>query len=72
MIDRASAIRDVCADHGVDIKTAALRFPLRHAAVKLVLTGARTPDEIRENVAAFSEAIPDELWDELRSIGLLR
>jgi D-threo-aldose 1-dehydrogenase len=72
VIERAIAIRDVCGDHGVDVKTAALRFPLMHPAVTTVLTGARTPDEIRANVECFGRDVPSELWDELRSIGLMR
>jgi D-threo-aldose 1-dehydrogenase len=65
LIDRARAIEAACARHGVPLRAAAARFPLRHPAVAAVLIGARTPQEITEAVALRSLAIPDALWDAL-------
>jgi D-threo-aldose 1-dehydrogenase len=36
-----------------------------------VLTGARSVEELRENVASFERPIPVELWTALRDKGLL-
>ena len=36
-----------------------------------VLTGVRSVDELRANVADFERPIPSALWDDLRSEGLL-
>jgi D-threo-aldose 1-dehydrogenase len=36
-----------------------------------VLTGARSADELRENVASFGLPIPAGLWSALRDEGLL-
>jgi D-threo-aldose 1-dehydrogenase len=49
----------------------ALQFPLRHPAVKAVLAGVRTVQELEVNVAAFDEEIPAELWTELENLGLI-
>ncbi|WP_328997336.1 aldo/keto reductase [Kribbella sp. NBC_00709] len=68
---RAQAIQRVCADHDVPITAAALQFPLAHPAVASVLAGMRTPEEVEQNVTAFDTNIPDALWDNLRSEGLL-
>ncbi|MCV7423512.1 aldo/keto reductase [Mycobacterium yunnanensis] len=62
---RAAAMAAVCARHGVPLKAAALQFPHRHPAVRVVLTGARTPAELCENTALANLAIPEELWADL-------
>lgn len=68
LIERAQRLGERCAVHGVSLKAAALQFPFSHPAVATVLTGARTPDEIRENADLFSVTIPPGLWDELRAV----
>jgi D-threo-aldose 1-dehydrogenase len=65
LVRRAQALARVCADRGVPLRAAALQFPLRHAAVTTVLTGARTRAEIEQNVADFELALPDDLWPAL-------
>ena len=65
LVQRAQQIRATCERHGVDIKAAALQFPLRHPGIASVLTGPRSLDELEENFGLFQTSIPDELWDEL-------
>ena len=65
VIEQARKIRNICVSHGVDLKAAALQFPLRHPAVTSVLTGCRTAAEVEENVRLFSAPIPAALWAEL-------
>jgi D-threo-aldose 1-dehydrogenase len=55
----------------VPLRAAALRFPFGHSAVASVLTGARSPQEVRDTVEQLRRPIPDTLWDELRAEGLL-
>lgn len=64
-IERAQRLRAVCEDHGVSLRAAALQFPARHPAVVTVLTGVRSPAEIRENARLFAEDLPGDLWDAL-------
>jgi D-threo-aldose 1-dehydrogenase len=66
LVERAKRLAAVCARHGVDLKAAALRFPLAHPAVACVLTGARSAAEAAENARLFAEPIPLALWDDLR------
>ena len=61
----------MCDRHGVPLKAAAIQFPLAHPAVSCVVTGARTADEIQENVRLLQVAIPPELWTERRAERLL-
>lgn len=71
ILGAAAALQAVCARHGVDLATAALRFPLYGPAVVCVLAGGRTPEEVKRNVASFDVAIPADLWAELKHEGLL-
>jgi len=71
LVERARRLATVCARHRVDLKAAALRFPLAHPAVACVLTGARSATEMVENARLFATPIPLALWDDLRSEGLL-
>ncbi|MCA3640803.1 MAG: aldo/keto reductase [Hyphomicrobiales bacterium] len=71
MIARAHRLATVCRSHGVQLKAAAIQFPAFHPAVKSILTGARSVAELNENVAMTEAAISAELWDELKSEGLI-
>ncbi|MEY9996384.1 aryl-alcohol dehydrogenase-like predicted oxidoreductase [Streptomyces sp. V4I8] len=71
VLDRALRLLAVCERHGVPLRAAALRFPFGHRAVASVLTGARTPEEVRDTVEQLRRPIPEALWDELRAEGLL-
>jgi D-threo-aldose 1-dehydrogenase len=72
LIDRVRQLATVCEAHGVDLPTAAVHFPLRHPAVVSVVVGAYTADQVRTNVNRFETPVPDALWDELESTGLIR
>lgn len=63
---------DVCAAHDTPLIAAALQFPLGHDAVKTVILGASSPDEVRQNVAIFDTPIPQALWSDLKTEGLIR
>ena len=65
LVERAAQLNAICKRHGVDLKAAAIQFPLRHAAVASVLTGCRSVAEVEENVRMFETPVPDTLWDEL-------
>lgn len=64
-------IEAVCRRHGVPLAAAALQFPLAHPAVRRVIPGARSADEVRANLALLRVPIPGDLWADLRAAGLL-
>jgi aryl-alcohol dehydrogenase-like predicted oxidoreductase len=72
IVDRVRRIRDVCSDHRVGLRRAALQFPLTHPAVATVCVGCRSPDEVASNAADLAAPIPKELWTDLAAAGLLR
>jgi D-threo-aldose 1-dehydrogenase len=71
VLDRALRLLEVTERHGIPLRAAALRFPFGHPAVASVLTGARSPEEVRDTVEQLRRPIPDALWEELRAEGLL-
>ncbi|MCL4122758.1 UNVERIFIED_CONTAM: hypothetical protein GTU68_028739 [Idotea baltica] len=72
ILQRVRALDDVCVAHNTPLIAAALQFPLAHPAVKSVIPGASSPDEVRQNVETFEKPIPPGLWSDLKSQGLLR
>ena len=64
-LGRARALQGRCAEKGVRLSAAAIRFPLRHPAIGGVVVGARTADEVRQFAADATTDIPAELWNDL-------
>lgn len=71
MIRRAIAIRSILKEFDVPMTAAALQFPLRHPAVRVVLTGARHRDELRANIVDFNREVPEDCWTALEESGLV-
>lgn len=69
---RANRIREVCQAHGVDVRAAALQYPLRHPAVASVIPGVWKVEEVQTNLRVFNADIPESLWDDLDDAGLAR
>jgi D-threo-aldose 1-dehydrogenase len=72
ILGRVARIEAVCATHGVRLVNAAFRFPLLHPAVVSVIPGGQDVDEMRGNARAAAAAIPQALWADLKSKGLMR
>ncbi len=72
ILQRVRKLDDVCAAYDTPLIAAALQFPLGHDAVKSVIPGASSPEEVRQNVAIFETCIPQALWSDLKAEGLIR
>ncbi|MGW1563284.1 aldo/keto reductase [Streptomyces sp. NPDC002144] len=72
LVDRARAIAHVCETHGTTLPAAAIAFPLTHPSIINVTLGMRDPAQVRRNVELHARRVPDGLWDELRTRGLIR
>lgn len=68
VLEKAYAIKDVLADFDVSIGQAAMQFPLQNSAVKGVLVGCRSGEEVRENVRHFNHPVPSEAWEALAAL----
>jgi D-threo-aldose 1-dehydrogenase len=70
LIEKARKLKAVCDKYNVPLPAAAIQFPLAHPAVAQVLTGARSAQELKENLRLMQVEIPAVLWQELRNSGL--
>ncbi|MFF4364452.1 aldo/keto reductase, partial [Streptomyces sp. NPDC001604] len=72
LVARAQAIADVCEAHGTTLPAAAIAFPHTHPSIINVTLGMRTAEQVGRNVQLHDQRVPDALWDELRTQGLIR
>ncbi|WP_133764601.1 aldo/keto reductase [Amnibacterium kyonggiense] len=72
MLDRANRIADVCEAHGLTLPEVATVFARRHPAVVSTVLGLRTPEQVAGAIDRFAVEVPDALWRDLESAGLLR
>ncbi|MFP6816678.1 MAG: aldo/keto reductase [Pseudomonadales bacterium] len=70
--NKAQAIRGICEDHGIDMRAAALQYPLRHPAVAAVIPGMWSQAEVATNLEFISAELPGALWADLANAGLSR
>ncbi|HWK46732.1 MAG TPA: aldo/keto reductase, partial [Stellaceae bacterium] len=71
VLERVRRIAAVCARHGVALPAAALQFPLAHPLVVSVIPGARSIEELDQNLTYMREKIPAALWTDLEAEGLV-
>jgi len=71
IVEKAQRIKAVCDRHDVPLAAAAIQFPFAHPQVASVLIGARSAEELAMDLDLLQVAIPDKLWHDLRSDGLL-
>ncbi len=72
ILKRTKKIQDKCMAHSVDLKVAALQFPLLHPSVVAVIPGGKSTEEVIANGLNMNETVPSALWQELKAEGLLR
>jgi D-threo-aldose 1-dehydrogenase len=71
LVARAHRIADVCERYGVTLPDVALAFVRAHPAVLATVVGARSGAQVESNVERARAHVPGEVWDELRTQGLL-
>ena len=72
ILDRVNAIDTVCKAHNVRMVDAAFQFPLLHPAHVAVIPGGQSVNEMASNLQAARADIPEALWADLKTGGLLR
>jgi D-threo-aldose 1-dehydrogenase len=71
IMDRVRRIEAVCRRYDTPLVRAALSFPLGNDLVAAIIPGFSVPSDLESNLAHFHEAIPDQLWADLKQEGLL-
>ena len=69
VLAKALYLKEICALHGVLLRSAALAFPRRHPAMKSVLIGARSAMEVLDCLEQGTAELPDGLWADLARAG---
>lgn len=72
VLEKTRRIEAVCRRHNVPLAAAALQFPLAHPVVSAIIPGAFQPEHVRTNLGLYRQAIPADLWTDLKAEGLLR
>lgn len=70
-LEKVRQIEHLCADYGIPLAAAALRFPLAHPVVCSVIPGARTAEEVESNIALSKVDIPDRFWRDMKAQGFI-
>ncbi|HEY0043983.1 MAG TPA: aldo/keto reductase [Allosphingosinicella sp.] len=71
IVARRDRLAEVCARHGVDLRSAALQFCAAHPVVAAIIPGAKHGAKVRENARLMGAQVPAALWDDLRAEGLI-
>lgn len=70
-VERTARIELVCERFGVPLRAAALQFALAHAAVEIVMLGARKVAEWGDAQAMLQHPVAPEFWAAMRVQGLI-
>jgi D-threo-aldose 1-dehydrogenase len=71
LVARCDRLGACAAEHGVELKAAALQFCAAPDVVACVIPGGRTPAEVTENARLVAQPIPRAFWEALRAQGLI-
>jgi D-threo-aldose 1-dehydrogenase len=71
ILAKVARLEEVCARHGVPLRLAALHFPSAHRAITSTLVGVHSVAELDENLMLYTTPVPPELWQTLKTEGLL-
>ncbi len=71
VVDKVRRLTDVCKRFDVALPAAALQFPFAHPAVASCLVGARSVEQLRQNIAWLEAPIPERFWQALSDEGLI-
>jgi D-threo-aldose 1-dehydrogenase len=65
VVEKVKALTRVAEAHNIPLPAAALRFALAHPVVCTVLTGPKSPAELKQNLDWWNTPIPDGFWSDL-------
>jgi len=68
---RRERISALAKEYGTDLRTAALQFAAAPSAVSSVIPGARSAQQVTENIASMKVKIPAEFWVALKRESLI-
>ncbi len=70
-IEKRKKLRDIAANHGVDLRTAALQFSAAPDVAAALVVGVSREHQILEDYTSMQTKIPAEFWTDLKSQNLI-
>lgn len=70
-IQKRERLRQIAANHGVDLAAAALQFGVAHPVVAATIPGASSPEHLKRNATLMHIEIAPAFWEELRIEGMV-
>jgi D-threo-aldose 1-dehydrogenase len=70
-IEKRKKLRQVAANHGVDLRTAALQFSASPEVAAALVVGASSEQQILADYTSMQTRVPDEFWAELKAQSLI-
>jgi D-threo-aldose 1-dehydrogenase len=68
VLARVKAMEQVCDNHGVSLRAAALHMSVRDRRVSSTIVGTATPAHVDDLVRLMSVPVPERLWEELSEL----
>ena len=65
MVERATAMQEVCRQFGVPLAAAALQFSLKDPRIVSTIVGISRPERVEQTLELAADHIPEELWERL-------
>jgi D-threo-aldose 1-dehydrogenase len=72
VLAKVERLARVCERYDVALPAVALQFAYAHPAVMSICVGARDAEQQLRNAEQFETPVPQELWEDLRTSGLIR
>jgi D-threo-aldose 1-dehydrogenase len=70
-IEKRRKLREVAANHGVDLRTAALQFSAAPDVASALVVGVSTEHQILEDYTSMQTRIPAEFWADFKRQNLI-
>jgi D-threo-aldose 1-dehydrogenase len=70
-LEKRQKLREVAANHGVDLRTAALQFSASPDVAAALVVGASSEQQILADYTSMQTKIPTEFWAELKAQNLI-
>src|SRR6266550_3574883 len=70
-IEKRRKLRDVAANHGVDLRTAALQFSAAPDVASALVVGCKSEQQILADYTSMQTKIPAEFWADLKAQNLI-
>jgi D-threo-aldose 1-dehydrogenase len=70
-LEKRKKLREVAANHGVDLRTAALQFSAAPDVAVALVVGASSEQQILADYTSMQTRIPAEFWIELKAQQLI-